>query len=117
MTTDLERCPYCGEMVELPCDEPLSDYCYDYYERRANRMASWDTALKVITDKDGKMRTVDDMGPTPEQMERLRRETRDVIQGNVPFHKDPFTPEPEPVAPDPVDQTEYYGYGYFEAMD
>lgn len=46
---------------------------------------------KVITDKNGRMRT-ENVTPPPsaEALEKLRRETLDVIAGNVQFHTDPY---------------------------
>lgn len=48
---------------------------------------------RVVQGKDGKFYTVE--GPAPIDLEKARRECRDVIQGNVPFHVDPFTPRPQ----------------------
>lgn len=47
----------------------------------------------VKRDKQGRMYTEAD--PVPVDLEKARRECRDVIQGNVPFHVDPFTPRPQ----------------------
>lgn len=56
---------------------------------------------KVITDKNGRMRT-ENVTPPPgaEALERLRRETRDIIAGNTRFHTDPNA-APKP-AEDPL---------------
>jgi hypothetical protein len=55
--------------------------------------------MAVRIGKDGKMETVPD--PSPIDLEKLRRETRDRIAGNERFHVDPNA-APAPPAPAPA---------------
>jgi len=65
---------------------------------------------RVITDKDGRMRTENAVpGPSPKAMEELRREVRDIVAGNVPFHTDPNA-APKPA--DPPDEPNEYEWSY-----
>ena len=49
---------------------------------------------KIITNpQTGKSETVD--APDPIPLDQLRKETRDMIEGNVQFHVDPNTVEKE----------------------
>lgn len=70
--------------------------------------------LKVITDpKTGRMRTEDVAPPVSQaELERTRREVRDIIAGNVPFHVDPnAAPKPdETPLPTIYDDPEYFGF-------
>lgn len=64
--------------------------------------------VKVVTNpKTGKMETIEDTSTvTKEDLAKLHKEVRDMLDGNVQFHVDPFTP----VVPDeePPDEDEYY---------
>lgn len=57
---------------------------------------------RFVKDEHGRLRTVD--GPAPIDLERARRECRDVIQGNVPFHADPFAKPVPVVEAEPVQE-------------
>ena len=62
----------------------------------------------------GKMETYDDASiPSPQALERLRKEVKDRIAGNERFHKDEFalpTPLPEITGQDDEEQQHWYGY-------
>lgn len=46
----------------------------------------------VVDPKTGRLETVEDLEESAqEKLERMRRATRDVIQGNVQFHDDPLS--------------------------
>ncbi len=49
--------------------------------------------IKVITNKDGKLETVNTPDPDPYALDRLHREVKDMIEGNTQFHDDPFSKE------------------------
>ncbi len=69
--------------------------------------------IKVIKGADGKMQTVNVPEPDPHALEKLHKEVRDMLDGNIQFHDDPFTPKPPP--PTPVEDTDEYGgfpYGF-----
>lgn len=56
---------------------------------------------KVITDKNGRMRTVDvEPPPSREAIDTLRREVKDIVAGNTQFHDDEFA---KPKALPPID--------------
>lgn len=49
--------------------------------------------MKIITGKDGKMETVNELPSekvTKADVDRTRRELRDMIEGNTQFHRDEF---------------------------
>lgn len=68
-------------------------------------------ATKVIVNpKTGKMETVDDYTkiPTKEALARQHKELRDMLDGNVQFHNDPFAaPKEKPIEPDDDEQSIY----------
>lgn len=56
-------------------------------------------ATKIVTDKDGRMRTEDCAPPvSTKDVQRARKELRDMLDGNVQFHDDPRA-APKPAAP------------------
>ena len=56
-------------------------------------------ATKIVTGADGKMRTEDCAPPKgAEELRRLRKELRDMLDGNVQFHDDPRA-APKPAVP------------------
>ncbi len=70
-------------------------------------------ATKIVTGADGKLRTEDCAPPKgPEELRRLRKELRDMLDGNVQFHDDPRAaprPASEP-APAPTAYTCFCAY-------
>jgi len=65
--------------------------------------------------KDGKMETYEDFStPSRASIDALRKEVKDIIRGNIPFHKDEFTPLPTlpevPEQKDDDEQDHYFGY-------
>jgi len=69
---------------------------------------------KIVTGKDGKMST--EQGPVAGEaqrsLEKTRRELKDMIAGNTPFHTDNIGKStPPPLVPPPEDWDESYPYG------
>jgi hypothetical protein len=52
--------------------------------------------MKVITNKDGTMETVNDLPGivTPQKVAQTRKELRDMLSGNTSFHEDDFVDPP-----------------------
>jgi hypothetical protein len=52
--------------------------------------------FKVVKNKDGKFETIDVPESDPHALDKLHKEVRDMIEGNIQFHDDPFkAPTPE----------------------
>jgi hypothetical protein len=66
---------------------------------------------KVIKNKDGKMETIDVPDTDPHALEKLHKEVRDMLDGNIQFHDDPYKQvDHTPVEHDDTD--DYGGFPY-----
>jgi len=79
-------------------------------------------AHKVIKGPNGKFQTADhDQTGERQAIEKLRKEVRDMIQGNTQFHDDPYKVPPKPKEVEDTDETggipEYWHhcmYGFYQ---
>ena len=71
--------------------------------------------MRVITDpKTGRMSTEHHQPPvSQEQLKQMRKEVRDIIEGKVQFHVDPFA-APPPVIEINLDNLESYNDWYLD---
>jgi len=71
---------------------------------------------KVITGADGRLKTVEVSTTDAEAaVAKTRRELRDMLAGNTPFHTDTLGPgpkQPDPEVTEVFDPSGYMGYGY-----